>query len=393
MLGLGVGKCVRCHRILRILASFVVPALLSLVSLASSPAFGENSVVDQSGLPTLEQEKILRASGPVATLTWSSDSTKLAAAIIDAGPPVPAIGFRTGAFGNLIMVWEADGRLYRELRRKEPFLSVGSDIAFVAGDRQLVAPAMYSSNALAFSVFDLQSGEIVREIAGPAPDGKRSVNRAFRLVSLPDQQSLAVAFQGDRRPVALYSTHDWSKLADLPDASKAGLAPRAVASTSDGRFLAVVRGATAFIYEIASKQIVQKIGPTFESGYGLPHQVALSPDGSMVALALKRIFFKSTGAIATTDEDAVGIFSTRNSSRLASRDHVFSVNGLAWSPNGGFLAFTSGRNTVHLWDVLKSSPNERTRESNHARALALSPDGLRAAVSDGENVRIFRIVK
>ncbi|HZO48162.1 MAG TPA: hypothetical protein VFB68_19860 [Xanthobacteraceae bacterium] len=375
-----------------LLLALAVLGLLSIFGWVSpSRLLGDDTTADLSGMPKLEPERVLRTPGAVTKLVWSSDGTKLAAAIIGQGAPVPFTGFRTGAFGSLIMVWEADGRIYRELRRKESFFNVGNDIAFVASDKQIVAPALHSSNTVAFSVFDLQSGEIVREVAGPVPDGTRFVNRAWRLVAMPDQQVLVVGFQGDRQPIALYSTQDWTKLGDLPDVSKP-LMPSAATFSKDGRFLAIVRGGTVLIYETASRQIVQRFGPTFEPGYGFPNEVALSPDGSMVAILLRGFSVGSAGGTVLSNDDAVGVFSTRDASRIAFHNKLSMVNGLAWSPVGTFLAFTTRYKKLHFRDALKVGPFERTRELSSALSLAFSPDGAKLAVRDGENVRIFRIV-
>lgn len=364
--------------------------VLALLSIwASSASYGEDRRTD--ALPKLVPERVLRASGSITKLAWNSDGTKLAAAIIGQGAPVPPTGFKTGAFGSLIMVWEADGRVYRELRRQESFFNVGNDIAFVANDKQIVAPALHSSNTLAFSVFDLQSGEIVREVAGPVSDGTRFVNRAWRLVPMPEQPILVVGFQGDRQPIALYSTKDWSKLGDLPDISKP-LMPSAATFSRDGRYLAVIRGGTVLIYETASWQIVQRFGPTFEPGYGFPSEVALSPDGGTVAVALKGYSTGSTGGMVLSNADAVGVFNTRDASRIAFHDKVSTINGLAWSPIGPLLAFTTRYRWLHLRDALKTGPSESTRELSSTLTLAFSPDGGRLAVKDRENIRIFRIV-
>src|SRR5262249_11884008 len=113
----------------------------------------------------------LETPGPVSRLLWSSDGTKLAACILGPGADMPFIGTHLPSpFGSLITIWSADGKVFRKLQRQKPFFQNLDIFAFVAGDKQIVAPPSMQSNTLAFSVFDINTGEIVHEVTGSCPD-------------------------------------------------------------------------------------------------------------------------------------------------------------------------------------------------------------------------------
>src|SRR5262249_54477428 len=116
-------------------------------------------------LPKLQVVRELQAPGPVSRLLWSSDGAKLAAYILGPGRVWPLIGtLLPSPFGSLITIWNADGKVFRKLQRPQPFFQTLDTFAFVAGDKQIVAPPSMQSNTLAFSVFDIDTGEIVHEV-------------------------------------------------------------------------------------------------------------------------------------------------------------------------------------------------------------------------------------
>src|SRR5262249_60444295 len=147
---------------------------------------------------------------------WRRDGSRLEASSLANGPSVFGMQLPS-PFGNLITIWNADGQVLRTLRRARPFFETLDTFAFVANDKQIAAPASIDSDTLSFCVFDIASGEVVREVPGPHPDKPRNVNHATILVASPDQSVLAVASgRALAQPPALYSTRDWSRLADLP---------------------------------------------------------------------------------------------------------------------------------------------------------------------------------
>src|SRR5262249_27799125 len=286
--------------------------------------------------------------------------------------------------GNVITIWNAEGQFLRTLRRARPFFENLDTFAFVANDKQIAAPASIDSDTLAFSVFDLATGEIVHEVAGPHPDKPHAVNRATALVASPDQSILAVAFgPALAQPVALYSTRDWSKLADLPEVIRdAPLDPAAFAFSPDGRFLAVGRvDSVVFVYDVSSRQVLQRFKSFPERLTIRP--LAFSPDGRMIAVAspaglVRRPLPDGTSQIVSPG-NRVRVFHRKDGAQIATYPQPFDdVGGLAWSPDGRFIAFVMGSRILHLWDPLSSEQTERTIEVSsgpNSHSLAFSPDG------------------
>ena len=105
-----------------------------------------------------------------------------------------------------------------------------------------------ASNDIAFSVFEAETGNLLRDLPGSHPGRPRNVNGATVLIASPEESILAVIFgRALKQPLALYSTGDWAKLADLPD----GQRPETAAFSRDGRLLAVGRLARyVLIYDV-----------------------------------------------------------------------------------------------------------------------------------------------
>ena len=112
-----------------------------------------------------------------------------------------------------------------------------------------------------------------------------------------------------------------------------------------------------------------------------PPQFALSPDGS---------------TLATTNfgENRVRFFSVRDKKELAAlplpkSNSFHSKDGLAFSPDGKFLAVTYG-NTFGLWDLASRREILRSeRKLYNLGSPAFSPDGKKLAMNDGERIRFW----
>jgi len=329
----------------------------------------------------------LAARGPVAGVIWSSDGTKLAASSADRpGAGIPGIFDLPDPDSSLIMIWNADGTVFRELRRSRPFIHTPETFAFVAGNWQVAAPPPLDSNNLALSVFDLATGEVVHDIRSDYPGGERFRNGAMKLVASPDQSILAVGF-GHRgpRPIALYSTMDWGKLGDLPDRPK-DIGEQALAFSRDSKFLAVcMDGDNVLIYDLSSRKVVLRFSAFQDRN--VCDSIAFSPDGSMIAVA--------SPASGQSDKNPVRLFSTKNHAPVAVyREPVHWVESLDWSPDGEVIAFVANHRVLHLWDPFQAQTAERTIDLDRdADSLAFSPDGRKLAIGVGRNVKIFSLTQ
>lgn len=149
-------------------------------------AAAESGVAAKAPIPNLQLVHELQTLGQIAAVTWSSDGTKLAASSIGPSAVIPILPpmYVPNAFGSLITIWDSDGHLYRQIKRPDPFFAYNDTFAFVAGDKQIATPPV-SGGASAFSLFDIDTGEVVREIPGLYPDKPRNVNGAKALILNP----------------------------------------------------------------------------------------------------------------------------------------------------------------------------------------------------------------
>jgi WD40 repeat protein len=136
-------------------------------------------------LPNLRLVHELQTPGPVSTLVWSSDGTKLAAGSL--GGRFPPFNIQN-PYGKVITIWDSLGHVVRQIQGETAFFVFDSTFAFVSGDTQLVTPPVSASGA--FALFDVSTGELVREVPKP-----RDVGGANVLVASPDQSILAVSFR------------------------------------------------------------------------------------------------------------------------------------------------------------------------------------------------------
>lgn len=366
-------------RVLSLISITVIlwPPFVSLI--AAEPA--------DKPLPSLRLLKTIRPPAAVSALAWNSDGSKLAGVVLLGNsviPTLPPVSLAS-PFGRRITIWNADGSVFRELDRPDTAYTLGDRIAFVAGNTQIAAPPLMTSQSLAFSVFDVASGAVVREVRGPLPDTPR-LNRGQLITASPDQSILALAYNAEL-PVELYSTKDWSKLADLaedptkPRGNVKNLVPfyvKDISFSRDGRLLAVLIGKVARIYDVRSTQIVQRI----EISHFMKN-VALSPDGTRLAVASKAV---------TTDapDSSIEIFDVRDASRIATYPagrHTFS--GLEWSPDGRLIAFITGLSTLRIWDPTGSEKRVRSVDLGGSAVFAFSPDGRRIAAVSNASVKIL----
>jgi WD40 repeat protein len=365
-------------------------------------AAAESSVAAKAPAPSLQLIHELQTPGEISAVTWSSDGTKLAASSI--GQPValsivPSIHV-PNPYGSLITIWDSDGHLYRQIKRSDPFFSFDDTFAFVGGDKQIVTPPVSSTGA--FSLFDTETGEVVREIPGLHPDKPRNVNGAKVLIASPDQSVLAVIFgRALAQQVVLYSTREWIKLADIPAMARDVIKrPETVAFSGDGKLLAIgYPGRYVQIYDLTSGLIVQEID-AFADRLPGTYALAFSPDGSMIAAGShgdSGVTRSPSGRIefVPLNNSPVRIFRVLDGVLVTAYGDPSAISsGLTWRPDGRIIVFITQRRILHIWNPFQTESRERTIALSGERnsgPIALSPDGAKLAVGVGRNVRLYQI--
>jgi hypothetical protein len=156
----------------------------------------ESSPVGQPTLPNLRIVQELRTPGRISAIVWSSDGAKLAAASLGSPEKIPTIPSTNipSPFGNLITIWNSNGEVYRELQRPQAFFESHDTFTLLGRGTQLVVPPSMASNDVAFSVFEAETGNLLRDLPGSHPGLPRNVNGATLLLTTPDESILAVIF-------------------------------------------------------------------------------------------------------------------------------------------------------------------------------------------------------
>jgi WD40 repeat protein len=356
-----------------------------IVSLTLTLATGADAMAQTSeALPKLQQIQELERPATTTSVTWSSSGEMLAAYTVTRGGSILSGGTFTG---RLLTIWKADGQVLREIEPPELFFYSDDPLAFVAGDKQIVTTAWLKSNNLAFLVFDVATGGVVREIDGPDP----AWGRAQTFVASPDGSMLAVVFGvGRRQAVGLYSTKDWTEVATLQETAP-GI-PRLLAFSPDGKRLAILEsvGGKILIYDLGAKRVTGTLEPFSDYLRNPITTMTFSPDGSSIAIGSGR-------AAAVAMDQPVRVFGIKDGSPTASFPTALPpVRRLSWSPDGKFLAFITAytHSKLHLWSPQQPQASEQTVElTGYAASLGFSPDGTRLAVGHGNKVAIYGITR
>jgi len=305
-----------------------------------------------AGMPRVDLLRELPLRGPVDYPAFSPDGTRLAVHSNDQ---------------SKVVIWSNDGEIIGEPSTRRGEVS-GVAPLFVRGGGQIVILGGNAQN-IAFSVLDATTGAVVHE--EPTPD-QAGVVKA--LAMSPDGSVLVVAFYQGRAPIALYATSNWSplRLIDGLPGDDLIMADH-LAFDREGKRLAIGLLDKIVIVDVATGDVVQRISSA--SG-----ALAFSPDGSLIAVA--RSFEHKVSVLRVADGKEVASYATDG--------FIYCV---AWDPLGRFLAFETF-DLLHLWNPFGPGRNEATvrlRGGGASLGLALTRDGSRLAVANGDNVSIFGI--
>ncbi len=279
--------------------------------------------------------------GPVLSVEWSPDGTRIASGSVD----------------QTVQVWAAEsGRLLQTCTgHRGPVLSVawspdGTRIASASEDRTV-------------RVWAAESGRLLQTYTGHkstvwsaawSPDGTRIASASF-------DQTVQVWLAESRRWLRTYTGHKSTvnSVAWSPDGAR-------IASGSDDQ--------TVQVWQAESGRWLR----TCTGQGGIVEDVEWSPDGTRIA--------------AGSQDRVVQVWQAESGRRLQTyTGHRGPVNSVAWSPDGARIASASVR-TVQVWEV-KSRRLLQTYIGHGGfvvYSVAWSPDGTRiASASFDETVQVW----
>jgi WD40 repeat protein len=364
------------------------PAFCQLTGLQSVGNTGDNTA--HLDIHVLRK---LPVTGPF-NIIWSKDGSRIAA-FSDAG--------------TLVTVWDRDGRVINELHRPGPFFVNPEGLGFVDGNRQVVMPpASYKRPDVMLSIYDVASGEVVRELPGPRP-GQKLGNMALVIAASPDQSLIAAVTGGPPHgieSVHLYAAPNWDLAAVLTESA---IEPRTPAInfvfSADSKLLAIGRGGgSAIIYDVTSRTPLRTIS-AFTKYLTPVTCIAISPDDQFVVVGTGMAsagWHFPDGSLAppgqgqmmvTRAPDPVRVYRISDGALVASETGFLEpIYEIAWSPRGHLIAYIAGDATLHFWNPAHpTDPDKTVQLGRYATSLAFSPDGGQLAASDRYDLTILQL--
>jgi WD40 repeat protein len=320
--------------------------------------------------------------GYARSLAWSHDGQMLAT----------ADGWLTH-----ITIWNANtGQIIQRLERGIAF---GNSLAFMQGDKYLLTPAAYQKTEddrrATVSVWEVASGNMVRNIAGPYPAQPVNNNMAegFSL-DRNDQILAAVLHGGVPLEVGIYRTSPWVLIRTLQ--SERFKLAASVAVDPEGQYLAVgTYGGAIDIYDIPTGRLLRTIDAYPDTISTSVTSLVFSPDGSqLLSLPHSNGRVGPDGAFGPVP-NALRIWNVSDGAPILSLPLTVggtsgdTTRGIAWSPDGYHIASASDDGLVRLWDIHSpKSPVIVARYPRVAWSVSFSPDGKKLAASGWRYVLI-----
>jgi WD40 repeat protein len=269
-------------------------------------------------------------TGPVWGLAFSPDGTQLASASLDA----------------TVRVWDA--RTSQEIRKLTDQGAPLHSVAFSPDGTQLAAGSQHR----AVVVWNAKTGARLHRLEG-------HTGFVNGVAFSPDGTRLASA--SDDRTVRVWDLRAGKELRVLEDPTGPVLG---VDFSPDGTWLAAT-GGRGCVWDAATYQLVARVTGEFA--------VAFSPDATRMALG-------TFGHAVTVWDTAPGRMGKVSAPLFSLTGHLAKVPGVAFSPDGAWLASASVDGTAKIWNATTGTEVRTLRgHANGVQRVVFSPDGVRLA--------------
>jgi WD40 repeat protein len=374
-----------CRWVLYLCTTLATAAIVTVTALCVyanwTPWHPEVSWSSAATLPKISLATEWQAQEPSGFISWSPDGTKLLTLPSD--------------YSGRLVVQDPAGRVEQE--RKIPGLPSPFSPYFASNGKEIILAGEIKTG-VAFSVVDIASGRTVFQAPLLQPNDP---GLAEAELTLSRDGSVLAAVHGQinghpvlEHPISLYDTRTWQKLSSI----ELPVAPSGVGRlvlSADGSRLAFWSSGKFFVVDARTGQPITITalpvqGPTF---------IALSPDSSMAAVA------EADASPPYFAAKAIRIFRLSDGTQVASRagfshgpdcsenqDDCGLNTPILWAPNGRFLIFPDAYHMIRLWNPFAEVGEDATIKIRYfERGMALSPNGDRLAISNGNFVSVFRI--
>jgi WD40 repeat protein len=328
--------------------------------------------------PAITLEKTFRTEGSPGALAWSNDGRLVATA---------------DDLQRRVTVWDFLTQTKRHTVVKA-FPGTGA-LTFGADGKTLltsIADPTPSKNVSSFSIIDVGSGKLIRDVAGPFDPPRHAMANVARKIAVSPKTGFAAVItdDGPSHYVNFYKMEDWSLVGThrLTKADSQSFLVADIAFNPASGELAILGISGGLqIWNPPEKQPAKRLWVFSSRSYTL----AYSPNGDFLTTGI------GTGlSVDIQDPDPLRLWNAKtwvlvSSAKSNSPGDVHS-RSLSFSSAYPYLASLNLDGKVRLWDSKTLSVICQVEDGGKGGvAVAFSPDGQRLAILRDHEARIVRI--
>ena len=340
--------------------------------------------------PPCEEGKGVENAGLRRGGAWSPDGSRLAAA---------------SDFGGTITVWDRSGRQISQFKRNGGGPALGGWIAFAAGSSEILfEPPDGVPDSVAFTIWDVASGRVVRSVDGPEATRDYPSNRATHLGISDSQDQVLLATLGLKdsptdtiKDVSLYDTYNW-RIIHSYSTDNIVSALTTFWRSDDFALGAFDGSVTVFRDQHESPPSTYHAFEVSKYGQVSVGAVAANPAGSLIFAGPDGAYVDgplvgTPELIAWEKTNFPARVLTPSGKTLASFSVASGlVKAAVWDPLDRYVAFIDGVGSLYLWRPRAPTLSYlRIALPGSGFALAISPDGREIAATADAGVVIYSV--